>query len=128
MKKAALIIMVLLLAAPVSFASDSKNSWLSELKKKIEKLVPSKKTSKTNVVGGVRGGAENTIEALYWKGKEEEITIGDAELKAFKAALQTALNGKSQKSIGQFEDFIAQYPESPLSNEAKKTVKLLKGQ
>lgn len=126
MKKAIVFIVAMALIVPFSFASDKKAEWLRELKEKIQKITPSKDVPQTTVVGGVRGADSASPEALYWKGKEEKIVIGEGELNKFNAALDLALRGENKSSIREFETFIDTYPASPLKNEAEKTMEILK--
>lgn len=120
---------VLVLISSLSFAAEKgqKDNFWGKLKNKIETLAPKKTTEVTTAVGGVRG-AKDMTQALYWKGEEAEVEIQEVELDQFNLALEQALEGNIHESLKRFEDFLAQYPESPLCEDAENAVRELKSQ
>ena len=121
--------MVVVLAASAPFAAekDKEYSFWSKLRNKIETLAPKKETEVTTAVGGVRG-AKDMSQALYWKGEESEVPVQEVELEQFNIALKQALDGNVKESLNRFENFLVQYPESPLREDAENAVSELKSQ
>lgn len=122
MKKALMVLSVALMAVS-SFAGEG---WFAEMRSKTEKIVPTKKTTVTTAVGGVRGSQGETQDTLYWKGKEEDAAVGEEELEKFNSALDAAINGKTAESLKGFEAFLREYPKSPLAADAKKAIEEIK--
>ena len=108
------------LAAPAAMADESL--WM-KLKGKAQKVAPKKSASATTAVGGVRGAPEDEGKSgLYWKGKEEPVSIDQEELDAFNDALDTAINGDNVASAEKFKAFLAKYPESVLKADAEEAL------
>lgn len=129
MKRLLISCMVIVFAASAPFAAGKGKEvgFWDKLKNKVETLTPRKTTETTTAVGGVRG-AKDMTQALHWKGEETEIKVQEVELKKFNLALEQALEGNVQESLKRFEDFLAQYPESPLYEDAEKAIRELKAQ
>lgn len=121
------IVVILAASAPLAAEKDQEDSFWDKLRNKVETLAPKKKTEVTTAVGGVRG-AKDMTQALYWKGEESEVEVQEVELKQFNLALEQALEGNVQGSLKGFEDFLAQYPDSPLREDAENAVRELKSQ
>lgn len=128
MKRFIIICLVSFMAISVSYAEEGKSreGFWSILKSKVESITPKKKTAVTTAVGGVRGAQESSAEALYWKDKEIDEEVAVDELNKFKSALECAMNGNTDESLKMFDEFIAQYPQSPLREDAVKAVESLR--
>lgn len=122
MRKVVLFLVISLLASMPAFSGE-KSDWWGSLKAKISKITPTKTHTTVTAVGGLRGGKEQE-EALYWKGKEPSITKD--ELEVFSKALDFAISGDSIRAREGFERFLSKYPSSALSDDAKKSLNMLK--
>ena len=127
MKRSLLLSMIIFLTFSISYAEQEADAgFWSKLKKKIESIVPKKESTATTAVGGVRGAKNESAEALYWKGKEIDENVGEDELNKFKTALEYAINGNEKDSLREFNEFLTQYPNSPLKEDAIQAIKNLK--
>ena len=104
----------------------SKKSFWDVLRNKIEKVTPTKKTSVTTAVGGVRGAQNEDGSELYWKGKEDVLAVSEDELTAFNEAMQTAIDGDNARAAELFESFVARYPMSELRQDSLHALENLK--
>ncbi len=104
------------LASPVQAADQELSLW-ERLRKKIELLTPKKKLTTTTAAGGVRGSLADADD-VYWKGEAKPVTIDEAELAAFGAAVALADEGKTEDAQLAFARFIKQYPDSTLRADA----------
>ncbi|MBW6511517.1 MAG: hypothetical protein K0A93_05260 [Desulfuromonadaceae bacterium] len=107
-------------------AQEAQKSFWDGLRSKIEKVTPTKKTSVTTAVGGVRGAKNDDGGELYWKGKEETLNVSAEELTAFNAAVQVAVDGDSARATELFEAFVASYPTSALRQDSLLALENLK--
>ena len=115
------------MALSVSYAGEKDESgFWSKIKSKVESITPKKKTTVTTAVGGVRGARDDSAKVVYWKGKEIDEQIAPDELDKFKSALEYAIEGNTEESLKHFDEFLAQYPKSPLREDAVKAVKKLR--
>ena len=117
---------LLLLFCAHAYAENNANveKWLRELKVMIEKIVPQKTaTQNTTAVSGVRSTDQRAGDAIYWRGKRENIT--EREMSEFKAALEAAELGQKEDAIRKFREFLAQHPQSGLSEDARITIEKL---
>jgi TolA-binding protein len=127
MRKALAILLGLVLLCTTAIAEDKKESgFWSELRGKVEKLAPKKKTTEVTAVGGVRGAKDSAAEGLYWRGEEKQIDIANAEVTAFRAALDDAAAGKRDEATTKFIQFAQIYPKSPLKEDALRAAEELK--
>ncbi len=124
MKRFIIICLVSFMAISISYAEERKDQegFWAKLRSKIESITPKKKSTVTTAVGGVRGAQESSANTLYWKDKEIDEEIGTDELNKFKSALECAMNGDTDESLKIFDEFMAQYPQSPLREDAVKAV------
>lgn len=124
MKRFIIICLVSFMAISISYAEERKDQegFWAKLRSKIESITPKKKSTVTTAVGGVRGAQESSANTLYWKDKEMDEEIGTDELNKFKSALECAMNGDTDESLKIFDEFMAQYPQSPLREDAVKAV------
>jgi TolA-binding protein len=122
------VCLVSFMVLSISYAEEGKDQegFWSKLRSKIESITPKKKSTVTTAVGGVRGAQDESAKVLYWKGKEIDEEISADELDKFKSALECAMNGNADESLKMFDEFIAQYPQSPLREDAVKAVESLK--
>lgn len=131
-KPLALIIIMIagLCCTTAALAEEAKGStlaeWLKGIQKKIEKIVPKKTLPQSNVVAGVRGAKEDSSVKLYWKGKKGEEQVTEEEMTEFKTAIELVAKGERASAITGLEKFLAQYPDSALVPDAKKTLDLVK--
>ena len=128
MSRAIIVVLVLLLSAGVVCAEvgKSEKTFWDGLRSKIEKVTPTKKTSVTTAVGGVRGARNEDDSELYWKGKEDVLAVSEGELTAFNEAMQTAIDGDKTRAAELFESFVAQYPMSELRQDSLHALENLK--
>lgn len=133
MKRSMFVFVVLIVLCSVGIAQESGkdatgivSSWLKDLQKKIEQIIPKKTPPVTTSVAGVRGAKEEAQAKLYWKGKKGDEAITEEELSKFKAAVDTALAGDNSQAAKMLEEFMQQYPDSALIPDAKKTLDLVK--
>ena len=129
MKKA--MVMVLLLgmfsgsqALYAAEGNDSALSFWEKLRMKMQVLVPQKKVSATNAVGGVRGAAVASDD-IYWKGEKGTQTIDADELAAFQKAMSLAEAGEVKQAQAAFSEFIKKSPDSHLRKDADQALALL---
>jgi TolA-binding protein len=108
--------------------STGLTDWLRGIQKKIEQIIPKKSLPMTTGVAGVRGAKEDSQIKLYWKGKKGDESVTEEELAKFKAAIDLAEKGDKQASITELEDFMKQYPDSPLIPDVKKTMEMVKAE
>ena len=113
---ALLVVLGIALASPVQAADQELSLW-ERLRKKIELLTPKKKLTTTTAAGGVRGSLADADD-VYWKGEAKPVTIDEAELAAFGAAVALADEGKTGDAQLAFARFIKQYPDSTLRADA----------
>lgn len=103
------------------------SAWLKSLQKKLDAVSPKKTMPMTTGVAGVRGAKEeNNKTKLYWKGKKGDEAVTEEELKEFKEAVAFAEKGDINAAVREIEEFMKQYPNSPLIPDAKKTLDLVK--
>jgi len=127
MKRFLITCLAVFMALSVSYAEEKdQDGFWSKIKSKIETITPKKKTTVTTAVGGVRGAQDESTKALYWKGKEINEEVEADELDKFKCALEYAINGNTEESLKHFDEFLAQYPKSPLWEDAVKAVEKLR--
>jgi TolA-binding protein len=126
-------IFIIALCAGVAPAQEQResgiSSWFKELQKKIDIISPRKKPTVSTGVAGVRGAKdESGKNKLYWKGKESEEPVTEAELAEFKEGLAYAEAGKKAEAVHEFEEFLTQHPDCALVPDAKKSLDLLKAE
>lgn len=134
MKKLALIVLVAGLvaggAAGAGAAAAEKDEglmgWLKALQRRIETLTPQRSVQLSTGVAGIRGAKDDEQAKLYWKGKDEAAPVTADELEMFGAAVERALKGENAEAAKDLEAFLARYPDSPLTADAKKTLELMK--
>ncbi|MDD2772124.1 MAG: hypothetical protein PHP45_00335 [Elusimicrobiales bacterium] len=129
MKKTAIILSALL-AASCAFAGDNKDnkSWLETTLKGLKTKVAGKYQSSSvgaSSVAAVRGAEmKDDASKPYWKGSQS--SKGDKKLnaqrKAFAAALELGVAGKSDEAAKSLEKFIKDNPESPYLSDAKEAL------
>jgi TolA-binding protein len=100
--------------------------WIKVLQHKIEAMAPKKTMPMGTGVAGIRGAKEDEKSKLYWKGKKGQDAVTEEELIAFRSAVDLAEQGKRDAAIKGFEDFLARYPGSPLTEDAKKTLEMVR--
>lgn len=126
MKRMALAIVLPLFAAlHASAAEPAKGGFWDNLKAKIEKVTPSRKSSVNTAVGGVRSAKQQDAE-LYWKGKDPLLEADRDELDLFKQALNKAIRGEREESIKLFEAFLGRYTQSQLKEDCLKALEQLR--
>ena len=127
MKRFFVVCLGIFMVLSVSFAEDKgKEGFWSKLKKKIESIKPKKERAVVTAVGGVKGAQDDPTNELYWKGKEQDQNVGIEELGKFKVALEYAINGNDKDSLKAFNEFLSQYSDSPLKEEAIQAIETLK--
>lgn len=128
MRKSLIVCLIIFVALAASYAEDrkEKEGFWSRLKNKIETITPKKKVAVTTAVGGVRSATDESANVLYWKGREIDAQIAPDELDKFKVSLENAINGNMEESQKLFHEFLTQYPQSPLREDAIKALENLK--
>lgn len=97
--------------------------WIKTMVNKLGVASSKDKKDKRSAVAGVKGAEEKSDEGLYWK-KEG---ISEKEAEAFSAALRQAEEGNKDKAVEGLEAFLKEHPASPLANDAKEGIAVLKG-
>jgi len=132
MKRILTLILVFILSLTVAIAQDKRESglaaWLKDLQKKINQVMPRKSLRMETAVAGIRGVREEQKARLYWKGKQREEPVSEAELTKFKAAVDLAAKGERDATIKEIEAFMQEFPDSALIPDAKKTLDLVKAE
>jgi TolA-binding protein len=106
----------------------SLSEWLKSLNGKVQRT-EQKRKGQLAAAAAVRGDKKQDAEAkkLYWKGKKgEEKPASVSELEDFKAALGLAEKGQTAEAEKSFQAFLEKYPASPMAEDAKQTLALLK--
>lgn len=118
--------------AAAAGAQEKKESgfseWLKAIQRKIDQIVPKKTVPMSTGVAGVRGAKEDAQVKLYWKGKQGDEAVTEDELKEFKEGIEFAERGDKAGAVNEFEDFLRQFPDSPLVPDAKKALDLVKAE
>ncbi|MHB8845060.1 MAG: hypothetical protein ACYC7L_09990 [Nitrospirota bacterium] len=127
------IIFIIALCAGTAPAQEKKeagfSSWFKDLQKKIDIISPRKTLSVSTGVAGVRGAKDESGKSrLYWKGKQGDEPVTEAELAEFKEALACVETGKKTEAVHEFEEFLAQHPDCSLVPDAKKSLDMLKAE
>ncbi len=112
-------------AAQEQEGKNAFSEWLKKLQNKIAQIVPKKSVPMSTGVAGVRGAKEDSQVKLYWKGKKGEEAVTEEEMTAFKAGVDLAEKGDKEGSLKQLDQFMKQYPDSALIQDAKKTYDLV---
>ena len=112
---------------PSAVAGWNLSDWLKELENRMARA-ERKQRSKVVAVAAVRGAkeAEAPAQKLYWKGKNGPSPVTPEELSQFKSSVALAQNGKTAEAEKSFNDFLAKHPKSPLADDARETLALLK--
>jgi TolA-binding protein len=113
---------------PVSFAANwNLSDWLKELENRMNRA-ERKQRSRMVSAAAVRGAkeAEAPAQKLYWKGKNGPSPVTPEELAEFKSSIALAQAGKTAEAEKSFNAFIAKHPKSPLADDARETVAMLK--
>ena len=124
MKRMTVALFGLLLAVSTARAAEGDAFWNS-LASKLHKLAPTRKSTATTAVGGVRGTKGDGSE-IYWKGKETGVEIGEDELERFNQAMESRNKGDKELALRQFDEFLRDFPKSTLRSDAQQAVELLK--
>jgi len=131
-KKLFAFIMIAGLCCATALAQEQKgpslSDWLKGIQKKINKIVPKKALPQSTAVAGTRGAKEDSSAKLYWKGKKGEEQVTEEEMTEFRAAIELITQGERDVAIKGLEKFMAQYPDSALIPDAKKTLDLVKAE
>jgi TolA-binding protein len=134
-KKISALVLIFGLCAAMAAAQETQekkssglSDWLRDIQKKVEQIIPKKSLPVTTGVAGVRGAKEDSQVKLYWKGKKGDESVTEGELAKFKAGIDLAAKGDKQASIKELEDFMKQYPDSPLIPDVKKTMDMVKAE
>lgn len=133
-KLLSMILPVLVLSAVAVIAAEQKPAdrsegfmdWLKALQRKIELMAPKKTMPMGTGVAGTRGAKDDEKAKLYWKGKKNEDAVTEEELIAFRAAVDLAVQGRQDEAVAGLENFLAEFPGSPLTEDAKKTLEMVK--
>ena len=121
-KRGLIILLALALFVPMADAAGKGGFW-SNLKSRIKGISP-KKASITTAVGGVRGALSDEVGVVYWKGKDVK-ELSEAQLEKFNAAIDLAETGAESDALKAFEQFLVDYPDSPLRLDALDAVAAL---
>jgi len=121
------LLSVLIQLVSIGTAIGEESFWDS-LRRKMETVTPAKKGASTAAVGGVRGAKNEGASDLYWKGKTQPLEVNEEEIRAFNVALQAAVIGEKEESLRLFEDFLVNYPESPLKDDVTLAIAQLSSQ
>lgn len=126
MKQMVIMILLAMLTASTAAAVDKpQGGFWDNLKSKVEKVTPRKKTGGGTAIGGVRSAPQQESE-LYWKGKDHYQDADEDELGLFKQGINKAIGGERNESIRLFEAFLGSYPDSRLKDDCLKALTELK--
>ncbi len=107
-------------AAPKKKTSESFQSWLKEMKKRVAHT--NTKQNQLVAVAAVRGSETPDTPPLYWKGKKGEGKVQAPEIKDFETAIDAALSGDSVAAKEKLQSFVLAYPQSSLVADANETL------
>ena len=133
-KLGTVVLVVLLCLCTMAIAEEASkkeagfSEWLKVIQRKIDQMVPKKAVSLTTGVAGVRGAKEDSRSRLYWKGKKGNEAVAEEELAEFKEGLDCAVKGDRARAAQVLEEFLKQYPDSPLVPDVKKTLDMVKAE
>jgi TolA-binding protein len=126
---------VIVLSAGTVAAQDTREqqesglaAWLRSMRQKLDIVSPRKTLPMTTGVAGVRGAKKEDDAKLYWKGKQGDDAVAEAELNELKEAVSLAEQGETAAAVRELEEFMKQYPDSALIPAAKKTLDLVKAE
>jgi len=122
-KTIALFTAALLLTSAPGFAAE-KNSLSFWVKNTGSKLQSVSKKNKNTAVAGVKGAAEKAPDDLYWKGVKPDVT--EDEIDALESVVEHVTKGETDAAIKELEAFIAKYPDSALTPDAREGLTALK--
>lgn len=126
MKKLVLVLCAALAAFPVLAGEWTLKDWLKDLDSRIHRTEEKRKSGLV-AAASVRGAKQDDdARKLYWKGRKQVRPVSGEELDAFKAAVGLAQQGKNVEAQAGLESFMKKYPSSPLQEDAKQTLALLK--
>lgn len=122
-KSIILLSAVFLIAATAGFAAEKKtlSYWIKNTGSKLESV---SKKKKDTAVAGVKGAPEKATDELYWKGEKPD--VNEEEIDALESAVELANKGETAAAVKELEAFVAKYPKSPLTPDAKEGIKMLK--
>ena len=127
-----LIVSLGLCAAALAEAQQKQETgfseWLKGLQRKIDQMVPKKAVPLSTGVAGVRGAKEDSPSKLYWKGKKGPEAVAAGELAEFREGIDLAAKGDMARAAHELEEFLKQYPDSPLVPDVKKTLDMVKAE
>jgi hypothetical protein len=128
MKRTIFAVSGVILAVSVALAGqDGKgDGFWSALRSKLEKVTPTRKSTATTAVGGVRGAKNDEAADIYWKGKDKRVEVGEDELEKFNLAVECRIKGENGLALKHFEEFLRDYPRSSLRAEGLQAVEKLK--
>jgi TolA-binding protein len=101
--------------------------WLKALQRKIETITAKKSMPLSTGVAGIRGAKDDEKAKLYWKGKKGDEAVTEEELAEFRSAVDLAAKGETAAAVRELDEFITRFPNSPLAQDAKKTLDMVKG-
>ena len=87
------VLLASLLAVSASAGGKSFKDWLKELDARLRRH--EKRYHQLTVAAAVRGDKTKEAPKLYWKGRKEYRPVTGEELKAFRAAITLAEEGKT---------------------------------
>lgn len=103
-------------------------AWLRNMRHKLDIVNPRKTLPVSTGVAGVRGAKDQSKAKLYWKGKQSDDQVSEAELTALKAAVELAEQGDHTGAAKGCAAFLEQFPDSALVPDAKRTLDLVKAE
>ena len=125
MKKILLAITLMLPLASLQAGDRSFKDWLKDLDAKLRR-VEDKRRNQLTAAASVRGAKQDEGGKLYWKGRKKSQAVSVEELDAFRRAVDLAQAGKSAEAQEGLEALLTAHPGSPLEEDARKTLALLK--
>jgi TolA-binding protein len=126
MKRMAGVLLGLFMAVSTVQAAEGEGFWGS-LASKLHKLAPTRKSTATTAVGGVRG-TKGEGDDIYWKGREKSVEIGEDELEKFNQAVESRGKGDTELALKQFDEFLRYFPKSTLRADAQQAVELIRAE
>ena len=129
MKRFAVALLIVLFASGGLYASGGSTTiggWLKSISHKLKLIKPQDGASKKakDAVAGIKGAEQPEQDGLYWK----EVRLSPEEVRLMESALKDIKSGDNSKAIERLSRLVRQYPDSPLADDARRGIKLLKAE
>ena len=125
MKKLILAVLTLSVFAFVATAdAGGFGTWIKNFAHKLKMFSSSSQSANRTAVAGVKGAEGEVDDGLYWKKSD----VTDEQVADMTKAIGYAGEGNKQKAADSLAAFVKKYPDSPLSDDARNGLALLKNE